>query len=217
MGGCWSHSRIQGKIPSAITSASLNVASWVIGPGLHPMANIAGPTAPRDSVFGSVSSAPVMAPRAARIIELGGSWIFAKWRSGWRLSGAIRIFATMELTPPMSDLITSSSSARPLVSPAGPDDSGHKWVGKHAAGQHNGLVDARETPCVIALDWRRGEETVHVGTFALNLRELVAAGIAREERPGKIRVKFMRGMDGSVALRLNRSAPSLVVGSAVFR
>jgi hypothetical protein len=95
----------------------------------------------------------------------------------------------------------------------------HEWTGNEDdAGEHHGAIDANEVPCYIALYWhsRRAGKTVHVGTYKLNLRRLAKAGFAREEGAKKVRLRFVRDADGTIAIQIKASGPSLPVGSAMF-
>lgn len=95
----------------------------------------------------------------------------------------------------------------------------HEWTGNEDdAGEHHNLIDANEVPCYLALYWhsRRAGKTVHVGTYRLNLRRLAKAGFARAEGAKKVRLRFVRGADGTIAIQINTSGPSLPVGSATF-
>ena len=95
----------------------------------------------------------------------------------------------------------------------------HEWTGDDDnAGHHHGLLDANEVPCFISLNWRskRAGRTVPVGTYKLNLRRLAKAGYATEKPNNKVRLRFVRNPDGAIAIRVNESTPSLLVGRADF-
>lgn len=95
----------------------------------------------------------------------------------------------------------------------------HEWTANEAdAGEHHGAIDANEVPCYLALYWhsRRAGRTVHVGTYRLNLRQLAKAGFAREEGKKKIRLRFVREVEGTVCIQINAPGPALPVGVARF-
>ncbi len=63
----------------------------------------------------------------------------------------------------------------------GPVD--HEWTANDDdAGEHHGAINANEVPCFVALYWqsKRAGQTIHVGTYKLNLRRLAKAGFARD-------------------------------------
>lgn len=94
----------------------------------------------------------------------------------------------------------------------------HEWTGNDDdAGHHHGVIDLNEVPCYLALYWnsKRAGRTVHVGTYKLNLRQLIKAGFARAEGK-KARLRFVRKEDGIVMIQLNDSAPDIPVGIATF-
>jgi hypothetical protein len=55
---------------------------------------------------------------------------------------------------------------------------------------------------------------VHVRTFKLSLRRLANAGNAAGKPGKKVRLRFVRDRDGTIAIRLNESSPGLPVGRA---
>lgn len=96
---------------------------------------------------------------------------------------------------------------------------GHEWTANQDdAGEHHGLLDINEVPCYLALYWqsRRAGRTVHVGTFRLNLHQLERTGYARLEGKRKVRLRFVREPDGTVAIQINGSGPKLLVGHALL-
>lgn len=106
-----------------------------------------------------------------------------------------------------------------LVSRTTEGPVGHEWTGNDDdAGQHHGLLDANEVPCLLALYWqsRRAGRTVHVGTYKLRLRQLARAGFAIEKAGHKVRLRFVRNEDGIIEIRPNDSSPGLPVGRANF-
>lgn len=114
------------------------------------------------------------------------------------------------LPDPAHALLVSRTTAGPVV---------HEWTANEDdVGHHHGLLDANETPCLLALYWqsRRAVRTVHVGTYRLNLRRLARAGFAAEKPGNKVRLRFVRQQDGTVEIRVNESSPSLPVGRADF-
>lgn len=95
----------------------------------------------------------------------------------------------------------------------------HEWTGNDDdARHHHGLLDLSEVPCYLALYWhsRARGRTVHVGTYKLNLRRLVAADYAQEKPGRKVRLRFVRDADGTIEIRPNESTPGLPVGVADF-
>ena len=95
----------------------------------------------------------------------------------------------------------------------------HEWTANDDdAGHHHGLIDFNGLPCYLALYWqsRAKGRTVHVGTYKLNLRALVKAGFAQEKAGRKVRLRFVRDADGTVAIRPNESSAGLPVGVALF-
>lgn len=103
------------------------------------------------------------------------------------------------------------------IATAGP--GAHEWTGNEDdAGHHHALLDANEVPCFVSLYWssKQAGRTVHVGIFKLNLRRLANAGYAVEKPGKKVRLRFVRDMDGTIAIRLNESSPGLPVGRAEF-
>lgn len=95
----------------------------------------------------------------------------------------------------------------------------HEWTANEDdAGHHHGLLDTNEVPCYLALYWhsRARGRTVHIGTYRLNLRRLAAAGYAQQKAGRKVRLRFVRGADGTVEIRPNDSSPGLPVGVADF-
>lgn len=95
----------------------------------------------------------------------------------------------------------------------------HDWTGNDDdAGEHHGAINVNEAPCYLALYWhsRRAGRTVHVGTFKMNLHRLERAGYARAEGARKVRLRFVRGSDGVIAIQINNDGPCLPVGHAAF-
>jgi hypothetical protein len=86
------------------------------------------------------------------------------------------------------------------------------------AGHHHGLISLNETPCYLALYWHSATKgrTVHVGSFKINLRRLVAAGYAQEKAGRKVRLRFARTDDGIIEIRANDASPGLPVGAVDF-
>ena len=86
----------------------------------------------------------------------------------------------------------------------------HEWTANEDdAGHHHGLLDFSAAPTYSALYWqskRRGR-TLHLGTYKLNLRELVKAGYAQEKtgRKVRLRVPFERCSPATISLR--RASP----------
>jgi hypothetical protein len=95
----------------------------------------------------------------------------------------------------------------------------HEWTGNEDdASHHHGLLDANESPCLLALYWqsRLAGRTVHVGTYKLSLRRLAKAGFATEKPGNKVRLRFVRDVDGTIEIRPNDSSEGIAVGRADF-
>jgi hypothetical protein len=106
-----------------------------------------------------------------------------------------------------------------LISRTTFDPAHHDWTGNDDdTGEHHGSLDINEVPCYLALYWqsRRAGRTVHVGTFKLNLHRLERAGYARAEGTRKVRLRFVRGPDGTIVIQINRAGPQLPVGYVAF-
>lgn len=94
------------------------------------------------------------------------------------------------------------------------------WNGDDEKGActHHGFISKQDSPVDIALRWRISVETPqsYIGTFRLNLVELLNAGYIRtdsyRERDG-FRVKFVHGKNGRVYLQKNSKSPRLFVGA----
>lgn len=109
----------------------------------------------------------------------------------------------------------ASFAARVAFAPSG----AREWTANEdEAGEHHGAVRLNENPCYIHLLWhsKRAGKTIDVGTFKLSPRGLVNAGFSREERPGTVRIRFVRDEDGLVVIQINDSEPALPVGEAHF-
>ena len=114
------------------------------------------------------------------------------------------------LPDPSQSLLVSRTTAGPVA---------HAWTGNEDdASHHHGLLDSNEIPCLLALYWesKRARRTVHVGTYKLSLRRLAKAGFAVEKPGNKVRLRFVREVDGTVVIRPNDSSPGLPVGQADF-
>ncbi|MEX2170224.1 MAG: hypothetical protein WD851_13005 [Pirellulales bacterium] len=119
----------------------------------------------------------------------------------------------------MSEPTFPAAAHAALVSRTTEGPVGHEWTGNDDdAGQHHGLLDANDVPCLLALYWqsRRAGRTVHVGTYKLRLRQLARAGYAQEKPGNKVRLRFVRNHDGVIEIRPNDSTPGLPVGRADF-
>jgi hypothetical protein len=99
-----------------------------------------------------------------------------------------------------------------------PSDSREWTANEDDAGEHHGAVRLNENPCVIHLLWysKRAGKTVDVGTFKLSPRGLLNGKYSREERPGTVRIRFVRNEDGLVVIQANDAGPALPVGEAHF-
>ena len=95
----------------------------------------------------------------------------------------------------------------------------HEWTANaDDADHHHGLLDTNEVPCYLALYWQSKSKgrTTHVGTYRLNLRRLVAGGFAQAKPTRKVRLRFVRGADGVIAIQANAASPALPVGFVAF-
>jgi hypothetical protein len=118
--------------------------------------------------------------------------------------------ANDSLPDPAQALLISRTTAGPVP---------HEWTANDDdAGEHHGLLDANEVPCLLTLYWqsRRAGRTYHVGTYKLNLRRLAKAGFATEKPGRKIRLRFVRDPDGTIEIRPNDSSPGLPIGRVAF-
>lgn len=75
------------------------------------------------------------------------------------------------------------------------------WTGNDTSGRcHHGLIPAGEDVVFIELRWKSsaGANARVVGGFEIRLRPLVREGILTRTNDGQIRLKFIRGSDGSI-------------------
>ncbi len=112
-----------------------------------------------------------------------------------------------EYPSPAHSLLVSRTNAGPIS---------REWTGNGDDREdHHGLIDLNEVPCYLALYWKRSGRTLHVGSYKLNLRRLVKAGLTRQE--GKsARLRFVRDENAIVSIQAKGDAPKLEIGTAIF-
>lgn len=89
-----------------------------------------------------------------------------------------------------------------------------RWTLNDQHGHYHGVVDLAESPMVLSLSWRRSADAqaAAVGTYRLDLRALLDAGLVRRETTqgaGKVRVRVVRTSDGTFRLQVRDGAPHL--------
>jgi len=96
---------------------------------------------------------------------------------------------------------------------------GHPWNGNDEKGRHthHGFIRAEDNPTTITLHWRANDAAPHryIGTYRLNLTELLSAGYVRNDKYGNkdgFRVKFVHAENGCIYIQKDSDSPRLVVG-----
>lgn len=88
------------------------------------------------------------------------------------------------------------------------------WTLNDEQGHYHGVVDLSESPLLLKLSWRRTADgqVMPVGVYRLDLRGLLDAGFIRTEPTrgrNKVRVRVVRGSDGTFGLQARSGAPYL--------
>jgi hypothetical protein len=94
-----------------------------------------------------------------------------------------------------------------------------EWTGNAASGdQHHGLVSINQVPFYFRLLWQsaNGAKTAEIGQYKLRLGALASAGYIQKKPGMKVRLRFVRGHDGVVAIQANDDGPLLPVGQAAL-
>jgi hypothetical protein len=97
--------------------------------------------------------------------------------------------------------------------------SSRYWNGSDAKGKrtHHGFIPVDDSLIELTLGWQTDEssQSRHVGTYRLNLTELVNAGYIRTDTyHGKegFRLKFIHAENGCIYIQKDSKSPGLIVG-----
>lgn len=100
-----------------------------------------------------------------------------------------------------------------------PGATARRWVIRDDNQRHHhGVLPLSANPAFIELHWKpdeRGREQL-VGLFRLDLPRLLEEGYVRLEReddPGEVRLRFLRGDRGVVLIQARADAPALAIGT----
>ena len=111
---------------------------------------------------------------------------------------------------PGAEFFTRFDSAAPLSDP-------RKWTGNDDIHRHyHSLVDLKNQPLDLTLFWKTssGATTRLIGHYRFDLLALQKAGYIRNEKSGKVRVRFIHTTDDQIYLEPNQdNAPRLLVGN----
>ena len=81
---------------------------------------------------------------------------------------------------------------------------------------HHGIISLNEDPLYLKLSWRRriADKSVYIGTYKLNLYNLLQEGYVRREGNSdhKLRLRFYHGTDGLISIQKNFDNISLTIG-----
>lgn len=82
---------------------------------------------------------------------------------------------------------------------------------------HHSVGDLEQSPLELRLSWRKTakDPVIYVGTFSLDLEELLSGGFVRRETTRsderKIRLRIVKEADGSFYVQTRRNAPKYLL------